>query len=86
MSSIAETQQRIRAQIINDRPAAIAGPAAFWAQLIDVPEAQTLAALTQLVTLGELRCQPLGEDHYFIADPPHAPLRDDHPPPDSPAE
>ena len=73
MSDLTEAQRRIRARIAADRPAAVAGPAPFWARLIALPESTTTAALEALADLGELRRQPLGDDLFYIADPPHAP-------------
>lgn len=63
---------RILDRIARDRPAAIAGPAPFWARLIDRPEATTTGALDTLVGRGLLRRQPLGAQTFYIADPPHA--------------
>lgn len=75
MSDLAEAQRRIRERIASDRPAAVAGPAPFWARLIALPESLTTAALESLADLGEVRRQPLGADLFYIADPPHAPRR-----------
>ena len=75
MSDLAEAQRRIRARIAADRPTAVAGPATFWARLIALSELTTAAALEALADLGELRRQPLGDDLFYIADPPHAPRR-----------
>lgn len=75
MSDHDEACRRIRERIALDRPAAVAGPALFWARLIDLPEPLTVAALEALADAGELRRQPLGPDLFYIADPPHAPRR-----------
>jgi hypothetical protein len=73
MSELDEAIGRIIDRIVRDRPAAIAGPAPFWARLIDLPLPLTTAALEALVARGELRRQPLGAQTFYIADPPHAP-------------
>lgn len=75
MTTVQEAQQRIRAQIVADRPAAVAGPAAFWARLLNLPEPLITTALEGLVEAGEVRAQPLGTERFYIADPPHAPKR-----------
>lgn len=75
MSTTDEAIRRIRDRVARDRPAAVAGPAPFWARLIDLPEATTEAALELLVAGGELRRQPLDGRAFYIADPPHAPGR-----------
>jgi hypothetical protein len=75
MSDLDEACRRIRERVALDRPAAVAGPAPFWARLIDLPKAVTIAALEALAEVGELRRQPLGSDLFYIADPPHAPRR-----------
>lgn len=76
MSARTEAQRRILDRIARDRPAAVAGPAPFWARLIARPEGETQAALEALVAAGALRRQPLGEQTFYIADPPHAPGRE----------
>jgi hypothetical protein len=68
-------QRRILDRVARDRPAAVAGPAPFWARLIALSEAETATALDALVAEGLLRRQPLGEQTFYIADPPHAPGR-----------
>lgn len=68
-----EAIRRILDRIARDRPAAVAGPAHFWARLIGLPEPTTAAALESLAARGELRRQPLGDQTFYIADPPHAP-------------
>lgn len=75
MSDLDEARRRIRLRIALDRPAAVAGPAPFWARLIDLPEWLTVAALESLAEAGELRRQPLNAELFYIADPPHAPRR-----------
>ena len=75
MSERPDAQRRILDRVAQDRPAAVAGPAPFWARLIALPEAETTAALDALVDEGLLRRQPLGEQTFYIADPPHAPGR-----------
>ena len=75
MSARPDTRRRILDRVARDRPAAVAGPAPFWARLIALPEAETTAALDALVTEGVLRRVPLGEQIFYIADPPHAPER-----------
>ncbi len=73
LDDLDEARRRIRDRIARDRPAAVAGPPAFWARLIALPEPLTAAALEALADVGELRRQPLGTDLFYIADPPHAP-------------
>ena len=75
MSDLAEAQRHIRDRIVQDRPAAIAGPAPFWARLIALPVLLTVAALEGLAEQGVVRRQPLGDEIFYIADPPHAPQR-----------
>lgn len=75
MSVRTEAQHRILDRVARDRPAAVAGPAPFWAHLIALPARETEAALDALVAEGLLRRQPLGEQIFYIADPPHAPGR-----------
>lgn len=75
LDNVDEAQRRIRDRIARDRPAAVAGPAPFWARLIALPEPVTAAALEVLADAGEVRRQPLGADLFYIADPPHAPQR-----------
>ena len=72
MSDLDEAIRRITDRIARDRPAAIAGPAPFWARLIDLPLPLTTAALEALVERGTVRRQPLGAQIFYIADPPHA--------------
>ena len=72
MSDLDEAIRRILDRVARDRPAAIAGPAPFWARLIDLPLPLTTAALEALVERGELRRQSLGAQTFYIADPPHA--------------
>ncbi len=68
-----EAIRRTLDRIARDRPAAVAGPAHFWARLIALPEPTTAAALERLAARGELRRQPVGEQTFYIADPLHAP-------------
>ncbi len=75
MSARPDAQRRILDRVAQDRPAAVAGPAPFWARLIALPEVETVAALDALVAAGLLRRVPLGEQTFYIADPPHAPGR-----------
>ena len=75
MSDLAEAQRRIRDRIMRDRPAAVAGPAPFWARLIALPVPLTIAALEALADQGVVRRQPLSGEIFYIADPPHAPQR-----------
>ncbi|HEY8598067.1 MAG TPA: hypothetical protein VIL85_06520 [Thermomicrobiales bacterium] len=75
MSDLAEARRRIRDRIVQDRPAAIAGPAPFWATLVALPVPLTTAALEELAEQGVVRRQPLGGELFYIADPPHAPQR-----------
>ena len=75
MSDLAEAQRRIRDRIVQDRPAAIAGAAPFWARLIALPIPLTTAALEALAEQGVVRRQPLNGEHFYIADPLHAPQR-----------
>ena len=75
MSARPDAQRRILDRVAQDRPAAVAGPPPFWARLIALSEAETTQALDALVTEGLLRRVPLGEQTFYIADPPHAPGR-----------
>lgn len=75
MSARPDAQRRILDRIARDRPAAVAGPAPFWARLLALPEAETATALDALVTEGLLRRVPLSDQVFYIADPPHAPGR-----------
>jgi hypothetical protein len=68
----AEAIARIVARIEGDRPAAIAGPAEFWARITELPLAEATAALETLADRGVVRRQPLGDQRFFVADPPHA--------------
>jgi hypothetical protein len=68
----ADAIARIVAQIERDRPAAIAGPAEFWARITNLPVAEAVAALEVLADRGVVRSQPLGDQLLFVADPPHA--------------
>lgn len=70
--SEAEAIARIVARIEGDRPAAIAGPVAFWARIADLPLTVATAALDALADRGVVRRQPLGEQLFYVADPPHA--------------
>ena len=72
MSDLDEATRRIIDRIARDRPAAIAGPAPFWARLLDLPLPLTTAALEALAARGTVRRQPLGAQTFYIADPPHA--------------
>ena len=63
---------RIIARIEADRPAAIAGPVEFWARITGLPLATAAAALDALADRGVVRRQPLGDQLFFVADPPHA--------------
>jgi len=75
MSDLAEARRRIRDRIMQDRPAAVAGPAPFWASLITLPVPLTTAALEELAEQGVVRRLPVGGAIFYIADPPHAPQR-----------
>lgn len=75
MSDLAEAQRRILDRIVQDRPAAIAGPAPFWARLIALPVPLTTAALEGLAEQGVVRRQSLNGETFYIADPLHAPQR-----------
>ena len=75
MSDLAEAQRRIHDRIVQDRPAAIAGPAPFWARLIALPVPLTTAALEALAEQGVVRRQPLNGEIFYVADPLHAPQR-----------
>ncbi len=75
MSDLVEAQRRIYDRIMQDRPAAVAGPAPFWARLIALPALLTTAALEELAEQGVVRRQPLNGEIFYIADPPHAPQR-----------
>ena len=59
-------------RITRDRPAAIAGPAEFWARITDLSVAEATVALECLAERGVVRRQALGEQLFFVADPPHA--------------
>jgi len=72
MSERPDAQRRILDRIAQDRPAAVAGPAPFWARLIALPEAETTVALDALAVEGLLRRVPLSDQTFYIADPPHA--------------
>lgn len=63
---------RIIARIERDRPAAIAGPVEFWARITDLSPSEVEAALEALADRGLVRRQPLGDQLFFVADPPHA--------------
>ena len=63
---------RIIARIERDRPAAIAGPVEFWARITDLSPPEAAAALAALAERGMVRRQPLGDQLFFVADPPHA--------------
>ena len=63
---------RILDRIARDRPAAIAGPVVFWARITGLPEAEVAGALDTLAARGVVRRQPLGDQLFFVADPPHA--------------
>jgi hypothetical protein len=63
---------RIIARIDRDRPAAIAGPVEFWARITDLSPSKAAAALETLADRGVVRRQPLGDQLFFVADPPHA--------------
>jgi hypothetical protein len=67
-----EAIARIIARIERDRPAAIAGPAEFWARITALSLTEATAALETLADRGVVRRQPLGEQRFFVADPPHA--------------
>jgi hypothetical protein len=62
---------RIIDRIDRDRPAAIAGPAEFWARITGLPLDEATAALETLADRGVVRRQPLGDQQFFVADPPH---------------
>lgn len=68
----AEAVARILARIERDRPAAIAGPAEFWARITALSLAEVTAALETLADRGVVRRQPLGDQRFYVADPPHA--------------
>ena len=68
----AEAIARIVARIERDRPAAIAGPAEFWARITELPLSDAAAALETLAERGVVRRQPLGDQRFYVADPPHA--------------
>ena len=63
---------RIIARIERDRPAAIAGPVEFWARITDLSSSEAAVALEALAVRGVVRRQPLGDQLFFVADPPHA--------------
>jgi hypothetical protein len=70
--SEAEAIARIIARIEHDRPVAIAGPAEFWARITELSLAEATAALEALAEQGAVRRQTLGDQRFFVADPPHA--------------
>jgi hypothetical protein len=63
---------RIVERIARDRPAAIAGPAEFWARIAGLSVAEATEALERLAERGVVRRQALGKQRFFVADPPHA--------------
>ena len=62
-------------RIARDRPAAIAGPAEFWARITDLPVEEATMALERLAARGVVRRQALSEQLFFVADP-HSPNSD----------
>ena len=73
-NAVSETEAiaKIIGRIEGDRPAAIAGPAEFWARITGLPLGIATAALDALAERGVVRRQPLGDQLFFVADPPHA--------------
>jgi hypothetical protein len=67
-----EAIAKIIGRIEGDRPAAIAGPAEYWARITGLPLTIATAALDELAERGVVRRQSLGEQLFFVADPPHA--------------
>jgi hypothetical protein len=67
-----EAIAKIIGRIEGDRPAAIAGPAEFWARITGLPLGIATAALDALAERGVVRRQALGDQLFFVADPPHA--------------
>ena len=72
MAQETRAMARIVEQIARDHPAAIAGPAEFWARITGLSVEEATAALEALAARGVMRRQALGEQRFFVADPPHA--------------